>query len=65
MHSALSCAKTVDPIEMLFGLWDRIRPRNHEVDGVQIPKVGLSGNFDVKGGALQIGTFCRELCKNG
>ena len=29
----VSPAKTAEPIEMLFGLWARMGPRNHVVDG--------------------------------
>jgi len=36
-HSAVICTKMAEPIEMLFGLWARMSPRNHELDGVQIP----------------------------
>jgi len=37
-HSAVTCAKTAEPIVMPFGLWARqTGPRNHELDGVQIP----------------------------
>jgi len=31
-HSAMSCAKTAEPIEMLFGLWARVGSRNHVLD---------------------------------
>ena len=31
------CAKTAEPIEMPFGLWTWMGPRNHALDGVQIP----------------------------
>jgi len=34
---AVSCAKTVEPIEMAFGIWTLVGPRNHVLDGVQIP----------------------------
>ena len=27
------CAKTAEPIEMLFGLWAWMDPRNHKLDG--------------------------------
>jgi len=27
--SAVSCAKTAEPIEMLFGIWTRLGPRKH------------------------------------
>jgi len=28
-HSAVSCAKTADPVEMLFGLLTRVGPRKY------------------------------------
>jgi len=34
---SIICAKTVEPIKMPFGLWPWIGPRNHVLDGVQIP----------------------------
>jgi len=33
-HSAVSCAKMVETIEMSFGLWIRVGPRKHVVDGI-------------------------------
>jgi len=30
------CAKTAEPIEMPFGLWARMDPRNHALDGVNM-----------------------------
>ena len=30
----MSCAKTVEPIEMPFGFWTRLGPRKHEIGGV-------------------------------
>jgi len=30
--SAVICAKTAEPIEMPFGLWDRMGPGNHVLD---------------------------------
>jgi len=46
-HSAVNCAKTAKPIEMPFGLWGSMCPRNHHVlDGVHIP-MGR-GNFGEK-----------------
>jgi len=33
----VTCAKTAEPIVMPFGLWARTGPKNHELDGVQIP----------------------------
>jgi len=35
-HSAVTCAKTAEPIVMPFGLWAQTGPRSHELDGVQI-----------------------------
>ena len=35
-HSDVSCAKTAEPIEMPFGLWTRVGPRKHVLDGVYI-----------------------------
>ena len=32
-HSVVTCAKTAEPIEMLFGLCARTGPRNQELDG--------------------------------
>jgi len=34
---AVSCAKMAEPIVMPFGLWTRVGPMKHVVDGVQIP----------------------------
>jgi len=34
-HSAVIYAKTTELIEMPFGLWARMGPRNHMLDGVQ------------------------------
>jgi len=31
--SAVSCAKTAEPIEMPFGTWARVGPWNHVLDG--------------------------------
>jgi len=31
----VSCAETAEPIDLLFGLWTRMGPRNHVLDGVQ------------------------------
>ena len=32
--SALNCAKTAEPIEMLFGLWTQVSTRKRVLDGV-------------------------------
>jgi len=31
--SAVSCAETAEAIDLLFGLWTRMGPRNHVLDG--------------------------------
>jgi len=35
--TVVSPAKTAEPIEMPFGLWARVGPRNHVLDGVHMP----------------------------
>jgi len=35
--TAVSCAKTAEPIEIPFGLWARMGPSNHVLDGVKMP----------------------------
>jgi len=39
------CVKAAEPIEMPFGLWTRVDPRKHVLDGAQIPHANgqLSG----------------------
>ena len=32
-HSVVICAKMAEPIKIPFGLWARMGPRNHELDG--------------------------------
>jgi len=32
--SAVSCAKMAEPIEVQFGMWTRMGPRKHVLDGV-------------------------------
>ena len=49
-HSTITCAKTDEPIVMLFGLWARTGPKNHEFDGAQIPRD--KGQFWGKGRPL-------------
>jgi len=29
----VNCAETAEPIDLLFGLWSGIGPRNHVLDG--------------------------------
>jgi len=40
----VSPAKTAEPVELLLGMWTRVGPRDHVLDGVQIP-MGR-GNFE-------------------
>jgi len=59
----MSPAKTAELIEMMFGLWAQMGPRNHVLDGVQIFRG--KGQFWGKGRPLQsIGTLCGHLCEN-
>ena len=37
-HSTVSCAKTAEPIDMSFWTKTWVGPRNHVLDGVQIPR---------------------------
>ena len=39
-HSTVSCAKTAEPIDMPFWTKTGVGPRNHILDGVQIPGKG-------------------------
>jgi len=43
----VSCAKTGEPIEMPFGLWARMGPRNHVLDeSLQVLRdVAMATNF--------------------
>ena len=43
-YSAVSCVKPAALINMLFGVWNWVGPRNHVSDGVQIPS--RRGNFE-------------------
>jgi len=46
-----SPAKTAEPIEMPFGVWTRVGPKKHVLDGVQVPHA--KGKFEGKmGGPL-------------
>jgi len=46
-HSAVICARTAEPIEMSFGLWARMGPRNHVLDGSPevLRDVAIATNF--------------------
>jgi len=46
----MSPAKTAGPIEMPFGFWTRVGPRNHVLDGGPHPPMGRS-NFEGGEGA--------------
>ena len=59
--TVVSPAKTAEPIEILFGLWTRVGPRNHVLDGGADAHMGRD-NFE--GGHCKVETFCSELCKN-
>jgi len=36
--TTVSCAKSAEPIEMPFGLWTQVGPRNHVLSGAWIPQ---------------------------
>jgi len=57
-HTAVTCAKTAEPVEMPFGLWARTSPRNHELYRVQNSRFPMTrGSFGEKGHPLySIGT---------
>jgi len=41
--SAMSCAKTAEPVKMPFGVWNRMGPKKHVLDGVTLAQ---SGEYD-------------------
>ena len=41
----MSCAKTAEAIEILFGFWAPMGPRNHLLDGGPDSPMGI-GNFE-------------------
>ena len=51
-HSAVICAicKTAEPIKIPFGLWPRMGPRNHVLDGGSDPP-WKGGNLKGEGAA--------------
>ena len=55
----VSAAKTAEPIEMLFGFWTLVGPRNHMLD----PPIGNGQFWGKEEPIVSIETFCRELCK--
>ena len=46
----MSCAKTAELIEMSFGFWAWMRPRNHVLDGSPevLRDVAMATNFGTK-----------------
>jgi len=60
-HSDINCAKTAEPIEMPFGLWTRVGPRKHVLDGARI----LHAKGQLLGEWKCSTTLCRELYKTG
>ena len=61
-NSAVSCAQTAEPIEMLFGFWPRIGSINHVLDGVQIP-LCEGAIFRGKDMPVYVRQHYCELCK--
>jgi len=63
-HFDVSCAKTAEPIEILFELWTRVGPRKHYISwrSTAAMRVGNFWGKDTPGHARR---HCRELCKNG
>jgi len=55
--------KMAEPIEMLFGLWARVGPRNHVLDGGPDPPWERAIFRGIGGPLLSIGTFRSQLCK--
>jgi len=47
MDTAVICAKTSVPTEMPFGLWARMGPRNHVLDGgpAVMRNIAMATNF--------------------
>jgi len=56
-HSAVSCAKMAELIEMLFGLWIQMDPRNHVLHGLHI---GATWRIQLnRPCAAEIWTYCQ------
>ena len=50
LDTAVNPAKTAEPIDVLFGVWTWVGPRNHMLDGTQIPppvEGAVGGGIDV------------------
>ena len=52
-------AKTAEPIEMLFGMWARIGPRNHVLDGSTevLRDIAIATNFGTQSAITGILAF--------
>ena len=61
--SAVSCAKTAEPIEMPFGIWIQVGPRIYVLDGGP-DRPMRRRNFLGKHAQACPTTLCGELCKN-
>ena len=60
-HSAVICAKTAELIEMLFGLWVWMDPRNHMLDGSSpevLTDVAIATNFMTQSAITGSLAFC-------
>ena len=46
----MSCAETAELIDLLFGLWTRVGPRNHVLDGgpAMLREVAMATNFGLQ-----------------
>jgi len=53
IHSVVICAKTAEAIELPFGLWARVGPVNHVLDGGADLPMG-KGNFWGKGAHCKV-----------
>jgi len=47
-HFTVICAKTAEPIEMPYGLWDWMSPRNHVGSTQVLRDVAMTTNFGTK-----------------
>jgi len=54
-----------EPIEIPFGFWARIGPRNHVLDGGPDPPCEGAILGESVAHCKALGTFCRELYRNG
>jgi len=61
-YAVVSPAKMAEPIDMSFGLWTRVGPRNHGLDGVNSPM--RRGNFERGQGAAhcKVQGLCAMSC---